>query len=280
MAKGRTASEAECKASFLSGLGTFYSLLDSSEPGDSDSLRREQVTKLLNLSYFQLDRELHPEDSTAPISGLTWSEGLAAVLELAVYTQQYAKSRGLESNHRVIVKLWHEAIGIAWYSELIARSLQIPNSLVSWQAGMLLTAVAMSEQVRLLEESTDAPAMALGTTAIHQIEHMVVHGDLMRSLSPTWSNRENDAIGPWASVGLAFKLCYAFREITWADRCLERLELISAPPMLEQVLFQQLERLWPQYMEIAKVSWLETSQLVRLKGTHQELARKRLPVAR
>lgn len=279
--KARPAIEADGHASFLSGLGTFYSLLDSSEPENSPALRFPMISRLLNSAYFQLEREMSPDDSAAPVSGRTWSQGLAAVLELAIQANLYAERCGLESNHRLIVKLWHESIAIAWYSELIARGLRVPNSTLSWQAGMLLSAAAMAEQMRLIEESpSDAASVTLGTTAVHQIEHMVVQGDLMRSLSPTWSNRVTDTIGPWASVNLAFKWCDTVREITWADRYLERVESISAPPTMEQVLSQQLARLWPQYMEIAKISWLEASHLVRQKKPHQEMDRGRVQVSR
>ncbi len=69
-------------ATFLSGLGRFFELLDGNDP-PAANVSAAPAAIVLNVEHFQLDRELTLPCAFMPVAGWTWSQGLWSVIELA-----------------------------------------------------------------------------------------------------------------------------------------------------------------------------------------------------
>ena len=132
---------------------------------------------LLNTRHFSLPRTLDRASSFQPVCGGTWGQGYEALLELAARATGWAESRGIDPHDEQLNQLWNEAIGLAWAAELTARCHLMPAPYIAWEAGMLLAAAAVGEQLRLLDADEEAAAARLGPSAIRQVENLVIQYD-------------------------------------------------------------------------------------------------------
>ncbi len=243
--------------SFLSTLHDFLTLLSADHPHTIGQLHSSDITPVLRARHFQLAQVIERNQAVMAVCGHTWTQGLMAIFELARCSQQWAIERGVDPCDDQLMTLWQDAIGLAFYAEVTARTHLLPAPYSSWQAGMLLSAVAISEQLRLLEddEGYGSAQVSLGAATMRQLENLVIQNDFFRSLQPSAAQRISGRLGPWPCVALAFRVCEHMRPMAWAARFFERFECLAMPIVLEQCLASQFRQLWPEYVEIASLTW-------------------------
>ncbi len=210
----------------------------------------------MSVRYFALPHTLDRASSFTPVCGGTWGQGLEALLELATRACGWAESRGIDPHDEQLVELWREAIGLAWATELTARCHLMAAPYLAWEAGMLLAAVAMGEQLNLLDQSPSADQVRLSHTAVRQIEALVTQEEFSPGLSLTLAVRKASFLGPWPAVSLGYRLSQRQARFEWAEGVLDQVESLPTTPVIERCVVEQLAQLWPEVMELARRAWL------------------------
>ena len=245
--------------SFLSSLETFCILLDA-DPSSTETVEPAGLAALLNTSHYRLAIPVQSANATA-LCGPTWARALAAVLELASQAGRWARGRGFDVNHPFLSELWQDCLALSWFAESIARMHLVPQPLVAWQAGMLLAAAGLGEQLRLLEESGESGRRAsLGPAVMQQLEQLIIGSGLPEELSAAAAHRTATQHGAWPCVSLGFSVGFACLSssagsLAWGTRFFERLQPQSTHPTLERAMEGEFARLWPEYREIAAGAW-------------------------
>lgn len=240
---------------FLSGLDNFCQLLDARQL-HSPLAASATAAVLLNTRHFSLPRTLDRASSFKPVCGGTWGQGYEALLELASRATAWAESRGVDPHDEQLVKVWHEAIGLAWAAELTARCHLMPAPYIAWEAGMLLAAAVVGEQLRLLDADEEASGARLGQSAIRQVENLVIQYDYSPSLSLVSAVRRSSYLGPWPAVSLAYRLGQRQARFEWAEGVLDQVESLPTSPVVQACTVNQLRLRWPEYEELARRAWL------------------------
>ncbi len=249
---------------FLGGLRDFCRLLDARElnvPLEPSA----RAAVLLSVRYFALPKALDRATSFASVCGETWGQGMEALLELATRAASWAESRGIDPHHEMLVSVWNEAIALAWATELSARCHLMPAPYIAWEAGMLLAAAALGEQLRLLDQNIDAGEARLGQSAIRQLESMVIQYDFAPSLSLVSAVRKSSYLGPWPALSLGYRLCQRQSRLEWAEGLLDQVESLPSSLVMQQCVMSQLKTQWPQYVELARRAWLAGVATARLQ---------------
>ena len=242
-------------ATFLSGLGDFCQLLDARQLA-SPLAASATAAVLLNTRHFSLPRTLDRASSFKPVCGATWGQGYEALLELAARATGWAEARGIDPHHEQLVQVWHEAIGLAWAAELTARCHLMPAPYLAWEAGMLLAATAIGEQLRLLDADEESELARLGQSAIRQVENLVIQYDYAPSLSLVSAVRKSSYLGPWPAVSLGYRLGQRQARFAWAEGILDQVESLPTSPVVQSCVISQLSVRWQEYVELARRAWL------------------------
>lgn len=239
---------------FLSSLGEFCRLLDAQQL--SGPLKPSALASvLMSVEYFALPGKPDRARSFMPVCGGTWGQGMEALLELAKRASSWAAGRGIDPQHERLEQLWNEAIGLAWAAETTARCHLMPAPYMAWEAGMLLSAAAMCEQLRLLDIEEEARPARLGQSAIRQIESLVIQNDFASSLSLVSTVRKSTYLGPWPAVSLAYRLSQRQSSFAWSEGVLDMVETLPTSPVMEACVVKQLQSQWKQVQELACRAW-------------------------
>lgn len=249
-------------ATFLSGLGEFCRLLDARQL--TEPLKASAPAAVtLSVGYFALPRTLARASSFMPVCGGTWGQGFEALLELAARAASWAEARGIDPHHEQLVQVWNDAIGLAWATELSARCHLMPAPYLAWEAGMLLAAAAVGEQLRLLDTDEEPASVRLGQSAIRQIENLVIQYDFAPSLSLVSAVRKSSYLGPWPAVSLAYRLGQRQSRLEWAEVILDQVETLPTSPVVERCVTNQFSAQWPEVQELARRAWLAGLAIAR-----------------
>lgn len=241
-------------ATFLSGLGDFCKLLDAKQLA-SPLVASASAAVMLNVKYFELPVRLERASSFMPICGGTWGQGMEALLELSTRATSWATGRGIDPRDERLEQVWHEAIGLAFAAELTARCHLMPAPYMAWEAGLLLAAAAIGEQLRLLDCDEDAQPARLGQSAIRQIENLVIQYDFAPSLSLVSAVRKSSYLGPWPAVSLAYRLGQRQARFEWSESILDAVESLPTSPVTQACVVKQLPVVWPGLQEFSGRVW-------------------------
>jgi hypothetical protein len=211
---------------------------------------------MLNLRYFALPRTMDCACSFTAVCGSTWGQGMEAVLELAASATSWAESNGVDPQHDRLMEVWREAIGLAWATELTARCHLMPAPYLAWEAGMLLAAVALSEQLRLLATEEEARSARLGPSAIRQLENLVIQHDFEQTLSLVSAVRKGSYLGPWPALSLGYRLSQSCAPLEWAEGLLEQIECLSTSRVMQRCVATELRRNWSEFVDLSRRAWL------------------------
>lgn len=242
-------------ATFFSSLSHFCRLLDARQLVANLSPSAPAAV-LMSVKYFALPHTLDRISSFSPVCGGTWGQGLEALLELATRASSWAEARGIDPHDEQLVQVWTEAIGLAWAAELVARCHLTPAPYLAWEAGMLLAATAVGEQLRLLDIDAHADQVKLCHANIRQIEGLVIQEEFPASLSLSMAVRRASYLGPWPSVSLAYRVSQRQARFEWAEGVLDQVEALPTTPVVQQCVMQQLSKQWLEVMEISRRAWL------------------------
>ena len=242
-------------ATFLSGLSDFFPLLDASAMisplGETAS-----AAVMMTLPYFALARQPERACSFAPVCGGTWGQGFESVLELATRATGWAEAREIDPHNEILEQVWHEAIGLAWSAELTARCHLMPAPYLAWESGMLLAAIAIGEQLRLLDSGSERAEARLGQATIRQIENLVIQYDFAPHMSLVSTVRKCSYVGPWSALSLGYRLAQRQARLEWAEGVLDPIECLPSTRVMERCVVDQLRAQWSSYMDIARRAWL------------------------
>ncbi len=110
---------------------------------------------------------------------------------------------------------------------------------------MLLAAVAIGEQLRLLDVDEEAEPARLGQSAIRQVESLVIQYDYAPSLSLVSAVRKSSYLGPWPAVSLGYRLGQRLARFEWAEGVLDQVESLPTSPWFNYALSIRCERSGP-----------------------------------